>query len=242
MGFRNRVNATWVKLQNGKFYIPNPKGPDQLTNKKGVTSQYDTCDIVDCLLKSIKYKDSKDSDFGPQWVFEFLTDDGKPFILAQSSMSYLPYSLMNSFASLTSFGKLELSAAGVVKEKNILTNVYIKNNGEPVRWKWKIDEIVQPTVLLDSDGDPVIENGKIKKSFKKVIAHYLEHVLPGILEVLSQSSVGASDADVEYVVDELDDSPEAYSQVPPEKPKAPAVTKNTKDLYPKGDKYDDIPF
>ena len=56
MGFRNRVNATWVKLQNGKFYIPNPQGPDQLISKTGIVSQYDTCDIVDCYLKSIQFR------------------------------------------------------------------------------------------------------------------------------------------------------------------------------------------
>lgn len=242
MGFRNRVNATWVKLQGGKFYIPNPKGEQILVNTKGITSYYDTCDAVDCYLKSIKYKESANSDFGPQWIFEFLTDDGQPFVLAASSMSYLPYSLMNSFASIEKFGKLELEAAGAVKDGKVLTNIYIKNNGEKVRWKWKLDEIVQPVPLLDSDGDPIIENGKQKRSFKKVIAHYQAAVLPGILEVLANSPVGATSDDVEYVYEQDDAPPES---APPSK--APNTQQNTQPAakapkFPEGGYDDDIPF
>lgn len=239
MGFRNRVNATWVKLQGGKFYIPTPGGKQILVNAKGITSHYETCDAVDCYLKSIKYKESQNSDFGPQWIFEFLTDDGEPFILAFSTMTYLPYSLMNSFASVEKFGKLELSAAGTMKDGKILTNVYIKNNNEDVRWKWKIDEIVQPVPLLDADGDPIIENGKQKRSFKKVIAHYQNVVLPGILEVLSQSTVGASSDDVEYIYDQEEPPPAAQPVKQPTRQFSATAAKAPK--YPEGDS-DDIPF
>lgn len=142
-----RERATFVRLADGKFLIPNPNGATERTNQQtGAKSRFDAYDAVQGHLTRIE---AKDGDYGKQYLFWF--DTGIVLALKQDNMT--TQSLINALASIEIFGVIEVSAYA----KEGRTSVYVKNNGQDCKWRvaWENQPKAEP-VLNAKTGKPVL--------------------------------------------------------------------------------------
>lgn len=204
-GFENKVLGVFVKCAKGRFLIKDENGDFGLTNQTtGVITKYRSSNCLKNMhLTNITLKEDSGKGFGRQFQFDLLTEKGTSLMLMIGYDSLLAQGLLNSLANIEKFGSLELAAS----MKDDRTSIWLKNDGEDVKWKWNLKKNDANSPI--PDGEAVIVNGVHRKDKKGNLEYdysakmqwFVEVVIPGILAKVKDSFAGNAAQGVK-VVDE----------------------------------------
>lgn len=158
-GMFMREKRKYATVGQGLFLMRNPDGKTVITNAKGESRNYDAYSDMVARLQRIELVDT---DFGKKYNFNF--DNGVVLSMTQDDMG--TQSLINTLASIESFGELTVSA---YLNKRGGTSLYVKNNGVEAKWHVAWDDQPKAVKMLDEDGNPVQIKGKdVYNSGKRV--------------------------------------------------------------------------
>lgn len=185
---KSSVQGIYFKCTNGKFLVKDEDGDFIVTDKEGNKRKYTAFELMKGHLTDIVLKEDSGKGFGAQYQFNILNSAGTTMMLMLKHNSLTTQSLLNSLASIEEFGELTLTTS----LKNERTNIWVKNNGADVRWKYQLDELPDVPDMLDNKGRPIMQNGKPIKDDSERMEFFVENVIPSILSKVKESFAGKS--------------------------------------------------
>ena len=150
--FQN-IHATYVKVMNGLFLTKTTpeKSNYEYTNKHTGQKQYFYG--TNGFQGTIHDITIEDSDFGKNYIFHIIDENGEPFKMVMMYGSGVAQGFLNALAAVAEehgkIGFLKMTASVKVKDDKSYTSIWIAKNGrESYKWKYPIEElpIVKKTV------------------------------------------------------------------------------------------------
>jgi hypothetical protein len=166
MGFTNESSRNFVKVNKGKFLIPNPKGETIITNDNGTEGRFDAFNTFRGVLLSIKKSTGQ---YGDQWFFEMVNSEGETYTIALKFDSLTAQGFLNSLCSVTDFSK-ELRLTTSSKELTshpgkYRSSIWVWEGAKNVEWAHELKDLPPGEDILDKKGNVVGQDYSARMDF-----------------------------------------------------------------------------
>jgi hypothetical protein len=183
--FQN-IHATYVKVANGLFLTKCPQEKSNYEAVHQLTGQKYYYFGTNGFTGTIHDITIEDSEYGRQYTFHIIDENGEPFKMVLKYGSGLAQGFLNTLAAVAaenkSIGWLKMTASVKRKDDKSYTSIWIqKSSRESYRWKYSLEEI--PPVVKTKNkrtGKEEVDDEERLEFFDKVLDEEIRPALKSL--------------------------------------------------------------